>query len=471
MRILSFVTPSPPSSSFAAVAAAAASSPPSLALTFSGLKYCCASMSESNDFSQERVSTTPMKTSTAKRHKENETINIAQSERVSSGRSTGSLSKSYSIKRSTLLSVEKEQENLMQRRNIDALSPISVKPESFTYGNFGLVGVTYIKSKSSSSTTPIESDPFHSKSSLELSQESSSSSVGVSRKVVASRNGDIPTASIEAKQGVKFPLAKHDRYDAAIEAYRRRRHRVSSLLECKQKVNNPSSSTSLNVQVAATVAESEGGRPSQVQAKEETNGNASVKKSSSNSFPHRAGQRRAEVIEMQKRKSRSVVLSRATSESSKIDTLENIKLQLVDRTGRLVTRHNEVATHVCNDNDGASISCPHRTPPRIQADRSSTMRRNQMQQTVTSISNRSTRSRSLSVPRSMNSCSAIADKVTGGRIECAALSSNQSNNGNLSLTNSCSFSGRGEECQQILSRVEIRKARARQGRHRMVSGG
>ncbi len=80
-------------------------------------------------------------------------------------------------KRSTSLTIEKEQENLIQRRNKDPLSPISVEPESFTYGSSGLVGVTYIQSKSSSITTPVESEPVHSKS-HEPTQESSSSSVG-----------------------------------------------------------------------------------------------------------------------------------------------------------------------------------------------------------------------------------------------------------------------------------------------------
>lgn len=331
------------------------------------------------------------------------------------------------------------------------------------------MGVTYIKSNSSSTTTAIELGSDHSKS-LEPTQESSSSSAGLSRKVEASRNGAMPTASIEAKQIVKNLLAKDDRYDAAIKAYRRR-HRVSSLSEGKQKMNKPTTSTSMNVNVAATSAASERGRPSQVRAKEETNENASMKNSAAtSSFPPRASQRLAEIIEMQKRKGRSMVLSGA--KSSKSDTSEDVNLQLIDRTGMPVTLHNEVAKHVCINRDGASNTRPHRTPPRIQSDRSSTiMRRQQMQQTVNSISSRSARSRSLSVPRSVNSSSVIADVVTGGRIECAALSSKQSNNSNVSLTKSCSFSGRGEECEQILSRVDVRKARARQGRHRMVSGG
>lgn len=427
-----------PSSSLAA----AAPSPPSLALTFSGLKYCCASMNESNDFSHiERVATTPMMTRATTYHNENESTNPMYGRRGLSVRGSATSYKiNYGNKLESLSlstrDAKVQQENLMQRRNIDPLSPISVQPESPNYGRVGSVGVTYIKSKSSSITTPVESDTT-------LFSKSPSR-----RGVLPTRSGNKkPTSSIESKKlsmsddahhdrnAIKIPLAQHDRYDAAIEAYRRR-HRGSSLASSEQKNSTSGQSPSARIKPPSTTvdvavaAASIRGRATQVRTNDVMSGTVTTNYSTStSSFPQRAIQSRVEIIEMQKRKSRSVSLSRTTSESS--------------------TRQNKAAKHVCNDNDGTSTTRSHRMPPRIQADSSAIMRQQQKQQAV-GRSNKSPRARSLSLPKQ-------------------STTSKQTNNNrhNLSLTKSCSFTNNGEGKQ--LSRFEIRKARAREGRHRMVA--
>jgi hypothetical protein len=449
-----------PSSSLAA----AAPSPPSLALTFSGLKYCCASMNESNDFSHiERVATTPMMTRVTTYHNENESTNPMYGRRGSSVRGNATSYKIHYGNKLASLSLstrdaKDQQENLMQRRNIDPLSPISVQPESPNYGRVGLVGVTYIKSKSSSITTPVESNTtLFSKSPPR-------------RGVLPTRSGNKkPTSSIESKKSsmsddahhdrnaIKIPLAKHDRYDAAIEAYRRR-HRGSSLAWSEHKNSTsgqspsagikPPSTANTTVDVAVAAA-SIRGRATQVRTNDVMSGTVTTNYSAStSSFPQRAIQSRVEIIEMQKRKSRSVSLSRTTSKSSKSDTTNNMNLQSC-RPGRSITRQNKAAKHVCNDNDGTSTTRSHRMPPHIQADSSAIMRQQQKQQAV-GRSNKSPRARSLSLPKQ-------------------STTSKQTNNNrhNLSLTKSCSFTNNGEGKQ--LSRFEIRKARAREGRHRMVA--
>lgn len=475
-RGFGFAAPSSPLAAMAA--AAAASSPPSLALTFSSLKYCCASMNESNNFSHiERVATTPMRMNATKYHDENETSNGVRSGRMLGSKRHNS-KKATSSHSASAKDAKHAQENIMQRRHMDPLSPISVDPESPNYGRMGLVGLTYIKSKLSN-TTPVESEAIPSKSpkgTLPLSSSRTKSSNAMSSVVASSRSGsnDTPTrptpSSIETKllrkdensvdekhdrNTIKVPLAKHDRYDAAMEAYRRR-HKSSSSLVCKSERNSKVGQFSvtakppLTLDVAKIGDASERGKPSQIRAKDGIKDNVSTEKSSAPavSCPQRASQRRAEIIEMHKRKSRSVSLSRTASGSSKSDTSDKSILQ-ADRSGRSIARLDNDS----KDHNGANTTRSYHMPPSIKTDSSATMRQQRKQQT--------TRARSFSVPRK------VANKDASSKsLECVS-SSEQSKNNNLSPTKSLSFINRGEDHQ--LSRAEIRKARAREGRHRMVS--
>jgi len=501
-RGFGFAAPSSPLAA-AAAAAAAASSPPSLALTFSSLKYCCASMNESNEFSHiDRVATTPMRMNVTKYHDENETLNVVRGGRVPSdrnGNNDASSSKSHNSKNPTSHSanakdVNHAQENVMQRRHMDPLSPISVDPESLNYGRMGLVGLTYIKSKLSNITTPVvESQTIPSKSPKRTQKVSFTwpkSSTTMNSVAASSRSGSNdtptrPTTSIETelprsdgdKNSVdanakhdrnKIPLAKHDRYDAAIEAYRRR-HKSSTLSVSKSERNSTGGQSSVTIKprsnsttidVASIGTASESGRPSQIRPKGEIKNNVNTKSSASGvSCPQPASQRRAEIIEMHRRKSRSVSLSRTASESSKSCTSDKSILQ-ADRPGRSITGQDKVAKNDITDDYGANKTLTHHMPPRIKADSSATMRQQHKQQTIGSMPTSITRARSLSVPRK------VANKDASSiSLECVS-SSEQSKINNLSLTKSCSFTNRGENHR--LSRAEIRKARAREGRHRMV---
>ncbi|KAL3767064.1 hypothetical protein ACHAWU_004562 [Discostella pseudostelligera] len=503
-RGFGFAAPSSPLAAVAA-AAAAASSPPSLALTFSSLKYCCASMNESNEFSHiDRVATTPMRMNVTKYHDENETLNVVRGGRVPSdrnGNNDASSSKSHNSKNPTSHSanakdVNHAQENVMQRRHMDPLSPISVDPESLNYGRMGLVGLTYIKSKLSNNTTPVvETQSIPSKSPKRTQKVSSTwpkSSTTMNSVAASSRSGSNdtptrPTTSIETelprsdgdkksadadakhdRNTLKIPLAKHDRYDAAIEAYRRR-HKSSTLSVSKSERNSTGGQSSVTIKprsnsttidVASIGTASESGRPSQIRPKGEIKNNVNTKSSASGvSCPQPASQRRAEIIEMHRRKSRSVSLSRTASESSKSCTSDKSILQ-ADRPGRSITGQDKVAKNDITDDYGANKTLTHHMPPRIKADSSATMRQQHKQQTIGSMPTSITRARSLSVPRK------VANKDASSiSLECVS-SSEQSKINNLSLTKSCSFTNRGENHR--LSRAEIRKARAREGRHRMV---
>lgn len=380
-------------------------------------------MKETNYFSHmHRFISNPMRRDTIPKH--NEATFVVSDSHDLSGRSTLFYNLDNSKKSSSLsaskINVKNELENLMKRRNkIDPLSSISVRPELCQ----GLAGMPYITPKSSSITTPIE----------------------VSRKEAARRSGDNPTASIETKYW-KIPLAKHDRYDAAIEAYRRRH-------------------TACKFERKATGATNERNRSNQIQAKHEINDKKSTRNSAltSSTFLHQANQRRAEIIEMQKRKSRNRSLSRATSESS---SSESVKMQPGCLDTRTLARQNKLARHVCNDNKSEKITEHfHLISPQVQDEADSAMLRQQQKYHAVGRSIKSPKARNISLPPSAASKLMATNKKALGSFD-RATSHKQSSEKNSSI-HSRNFTNIGVGKQ--LSRADRRKARAREGRHRMVS--
>lgn len=363
------------------------------------------SIKESNTFSHIHQFVPTLMRDTIPKHHENEATFVVSDKHNLSGRRNFFSNLDSSEKSSSQSASKTKVKNLMPRQNIDPLSSISVRPVLCQR----LAGLSYITPKSSSITSPIES-------SLSLS-------IGVSRKEAACRSGDNPTASIETKywNTIQIPLAKHDRYDDAIKAYRRRRRGSSPSARNYEK------------KVAGTTNE------------DETNDKVNTKYSASKStFPQRTIERRAEIIEIQKRKSRNnMSLSSTTSESSSSD----IKMQPSHIERSITIGHqNKLTKHVCYGDGDASIM--HRMPYQVQVADGGIMRQQQKHQ-VLGRSIKSPKARNISSPRSTTS-KLMATKKTSHK-----------------QSSEKSFTNVGVGSQ--LSRAELRKARAREGRHRMVS--